>query len=168
MRRNLFIILLILFAVCSCAEQEDKHMDMDELVKYFMKERMAVSIEEDSLVNVKNLKSICQDTSFVYLLNSSCSMCLYQFVEFYQYEHNMCGIPVTAVIDEGRMPQLEYVLDKSGIDLASPNLVIVENLDSMYVHGNIENLDLSGVLISIKGDNARYACQYIGDVTIDL
>lgn len=154
--------------LCNCSKQDRTMMDMDGLIKYFLKERAAVSYElEDSIINADQLIPLCSDSSFVYLLNSSCSMCIYQFVEFYQYEQNMCGAPVFVIIDEGYIPRFEYVMEQSGIKIGTPNLSVIENKRLKYVDGIIENTDLSGALIRMQKGKLYCSCQYVGNIVVD-
>lgn len=167
MKTCIFYVLVALCTLCSCSSGPKEPMIPEEMVKWFIVNGKAASAEVDENIITDSICGISEDKCFVFLMDASCSMCIYQFVEFYQLESQMCGTPVRVVIDSERMPQVEYILGKSGIVTDSDQLSFVENADSAYVRGRIENLDLSGTFMLVDEGEVKGTYLYLNSIQVD-
>lgn len=156
-----YITIFISFLFVSCDINVTKYSP-DEYIKVLKDDNKAIYCLEDSSFHINNMPKKLPETYVVYILNASCSFCIYTFVKFYKEKELMCDIPVCIIIDKDYRDQVEYYLEQANIEIDSKKIIITEN--NKIINGNIDNMDLNGHLYLINKSSIKEHVCYIDNM----
>lgn len=144
--KYLFLVLFAITFFCSCSHKEALSV---EALMSSMSERKMIMDDSEGVksLNVDSL-SLLPSQCFLYVLNASCSTCIYTFVDFLN-ETSSVNVPIVVVIDKNYKPQLDYVLEQ--VHMKS-SVVVVENDNGKYLKGTIEELGTNGLFLYLKNN----------------
>ena len=148
----LFIIGLLLF---SCNK---KTMTSDELIQELKDEYMIVECNNDSIIKNENLSKtslVFPKTAFLYIMDASCSVCIYKFIEFYKFKELTCSTPVVVVVDKDYIPQIEYSMEQADISLGNKTLLIIDNEETKLLNCRIEDSGLNANVFLIENKKIK-------------
>lgn len=155
----LFFIGLLLY---SCNK---KTMTSDEFIQDLKDEYMIVGCKNDSITQGNNwskISSTFPPTTFLYIMDASCSVCIYNFIEFYKYKELTCSTPVCVVVDKDYIPQIEYSIEQSGVSINNKTLSIIDNEDSRLVNCKIEESGLNANVFLVENKKVKDKFIFLG------
>lgn len=131
---------------------------LDELVN----EKKAVKCGDDTYIHKEMLSRILPETYFLYLINASCSSCVYSFVSFYRHKELACETPVCVVVDQDYLPNLEFYLEKADIKIDNKKLFLLPNTGDTLISKSIEKANLNGLVFVIANGQKEKQVLYTG------
>ena len=160
MKKVLYFILIL--CIVSCSSDKLVQLSFNELCSQLIEKKQAINYTIDT--DIFSVDSLCianDSKSIVYVMNASCSICIYQFVDFYYNNLQYLNQPIVVVVESDLKPQAEFFLEKAKIYPDSKNLILVDN-NKKVIKGNIENLDLNGLVVLLNSKKIENSFQYIG------
>lgn len=142
-----FILAAILSFVCVACNKEQKPISKRDFISQLVKTHMAMPFSDSVGYNTIQLNKLMQEETLIYIMDASCSACIYTFIEFFKQVENTCNSKIYVIIDEDYLPQVEYHLSKAKVYSNIKKLEIICNTTNKYIKGNIENADLNGRVI---------------------
>ena len=136
------VVACMIFVLSACRNMYTKVTPI-EYIDEMVKDEIAVKCSDDTIIHTEMLPRNFPKTYFLYVINASCSACVYSFVSFYKHKELACETPVCVVVDEDYLPNLEFYVGKAGIDIDNKKLFILPNTKTI-ISKNIEEEDLSG------------------------
>jgi hypothetical protein len=145
---NKFYIILFAVFLFSCSSNKKNEKEYDEKRVQFLKDFVTKS---DTLYTFKydsdifhfdelidNQQIINRKTSLIYILNSECSVCIGEFLDFvFHLGKSEENLPLIAIINQGEKYTMQYYMEqfneKQGI-----NLTFIENSSNKYVNDLLE------------------------------
>ncbi len=156
------IVILLLIGCSSVANRKDGTMEVtDDILKLMVREEKATVFQNDTLkVNFEKLfeKRVEPFTGFVYLLNSSCSFCVAQFLNFLSFlEKKDINLSVVVIVEDGGSVSAKFYMKQVGFDKFD-KIEFTESSKGEIVSENLEYY--SGIITYIvenkRIDSVRY------------
>ena len=146
MKKSILLSLLLLLCI-NCDVQQKPFPDF---VSHLEHEQIIETWQLDDFhLDVEGILDDASDdfTGFIYMLNSSCSVCIAQLLVFTDMmEKYNCAGDVIALIDEGKQVLLEHYLSQKS-EKFSKRIHVIENKSQRYLTARIENEDVNGILV---------------------
>ena len=162
MKKRYFVVLICLISLLACKENVTL-LSSREFILELINENKAISCSENDTCNIDRLPENLPESCFVYIMNASCSYCIYSFISFYKYEEAICPIPVCIIVDESFRQQVEYYLEQSGIKIDNSKLFMIDNTDNIIPNKNIDNDDLNGHIFLLEDGHCIDHVCYLGE-----
>lgn len=157
------LIFFLLILTTSCSSDKATHLSFRELYNQLQENKQVINYNIDrELFNIDSLKVSKNSQSIIYVMNATCSICIYQFIDFYYKNLQFITCPIVVVVENDLKPQVEYFFEKAKIEIDSKNLILIDNSNKKIVKGDIDNLDLNGLVILQKNNKIEDSFLYIG------
>ena len=138
MRRLIFI--LVLFAITGCSGKQNRKMHIDEeyvqkveTVKKLIASTDMMGPVHDSLMNLDfyNNDMPVLDRAIIYVLDSSCSLCIASLIDFAEILKNTdIGLSLCVLIPEDSRHIVEYYISKNGFH--DTDIKVIPGKDPLY------------------------------------
>lgn len=157
MRVSFWLVVILLLIGCSSAtnEKDSTVKVTDNILKLMVSEEKATVLQNDTLqVNFEKLyeKKVEPFTGFVYLLNSSCSFCVAQFLSFLSFlEEKNVNLSVVVIVEDGGSVSAKFYMKQVGFEKFD-KVEFVENSKGEIVS---ENLEYCSGIVSYIIENKR-------------
>jgi|GEM_PF-2296243 len=164
--KHYFVSIAVLLASCN-APKEGKDYFVEEKVvalkEFILKSDTSLVYQYDTVAF--DLKKVLSDTQresgkytgLMYILNSDCSVCIGEFLDFALHlERTNSNLPIITIIKEGSKEILSFYAEETGTNIA--NFVFTENIDAKYIKKEIENQN--GEIFYVYNNQVINSCLY--------
>ena len=118
------VFLFLLLISCTTKDTNKKVSDTSSVLQEMVSDQIAVNYSKDTLtINVDSLHLENNDEYLIFLLNTDCSFCIGQFLNFIAYYNKKdVHMPLIAIIEEGstEIAMLQSTSCHGDVDLQSP------------------------------------------------
>lgn len=137
-----FYLTILTYILVCCISTNSKQFEIDKIqLKYLndlLNKSENLTIDNNS-INFNELDAELKPTvanHIIYLLNSDCSVCIGQFMNFLFYlEHAEPGYSVIVIVNESSKYAIEHYLKQARYEI---NVSIKENTDRKYLKNDLE------------------------------
>lgn len=128
------------------------------LLNDFVVDKKAVEFQGDlPSINLKNSDSYIVE-GIVYVLNSDCSFCVINFLDFISaLQKKTSSINLYAIIEDGDIPVVEFYMKKAQVEKYS-KLNFIENTNEKFLKGRVE--DYGGLVFNYYEDRIKDCILY--------
>lgn len=153
----LIVFALFLFLVVCCSKTTRETTGGDELFRELYEEHKISKFDlRDSDIDTDGLILSSPDNGIIYVLNSTCSRCIMEFLTFIdKYKYYNCQSPVSVIVSSEDSTTLKYYLEEFNVcDCVNK---IVRNVDSKIV----KDLEAcNGVVILMDNNKITHIYRY--------
>ena len=115
-------IVFLLLISCTTKDTNKKVSDTSSVLQEMVSDQIAVNYSKDTLtINVDSLHLENNDEYLIFLLNTDCSFCIGQFLNFIAYYNKKdVHMPLIAIIEEGSTKDLTFVENHNKEIISAP------------------------------------------------
>ncbi len=144
--KYLLIIMAMMFISCNSTNKKNVNIIKEkvEFLNEIINERCSIDnqVYDTTLFHFdKLLINLKKQSSFIYLLNSDCSFCVGQFIDFlFHLKETNYAIPVNVILTEGNTELVKFYISKYN-QLEKLEINFLENKNNYFVKNkmNVEN-----------------------------
>ena len=134
------VFLFLLLISCTTKDTNKKVSDTSSVLQEMVSDQIAVNYSKDTLtIHVDSLHLENNDEYLIFLLNTDCSFCIGQFLNFIAYYNKKdVHMPLIAIIEEGSTEIIKYHMKQTKLEENTKDLTFVENHNKEIISAPLE------------------------------
>ncbi|MDR0972763.1 MAG: hypothetical protein LBM61_02095 [Prevotellaceae bacterium] len=168
---SIFLLFILLFG-CQSRRRDKTQYDETKIafLNNIIRETDTLSIDKYEkklfdlvqLLNDKKGGNTAKFTGLIYILNSECSICIGDFIDFAMHlNRSSVNLPIITIIDVGNREAMKYYIEQTGLD-KNIDMSFFTNKDFRYIKDALVNHN--GRVFYVYKDNIMKSFSYIDDV----